>query len=179
MHQSEIPAACYAYLGTLVGASLFGLIQGGFFGMVFGAVFAAVFGILIVPTVYAVSWSFWLVRFRTVTSFLAGATTGVICTVRFFDDVLFALPYGLSIAAAVVFGGAAAAFAVSFYSKSTEKPNGRRIVFSLSDMFRHLTVLSVIIAAWTCIIAWVAESDAQLERQNQEIQRQLDAYGND
>ena len=178
MQRFDLQLVFFAFLGTLAGAGLFGLLQGGIIGLVVGPMFATSVGILVVPTVFILSWACWLSRFRIATSVVAGAVTGVVCTMRSFD-ALFAFPYGVSLTLSAVLGGTGAGFAAWLTKKSHEPTHQQRPVFSLSDLFRHVTVLAATIAAWTYIIGWVMENDARIEKQNQELQRQLEAYGSD
>ena len=167
-----------AFLGTLVGAALFGLIEGGVIGFVVGPIYATLAALFVLPSVFAVAWALWLLRFHLATSFVAGAITGVVCTMRVYEEYLFRFPYDLSVVLAAGIGGAGAVCSVGLAIPAIQ--NSSRIVFSLADLFRRMTVLCAILAVWIFLVNVVREHDVRVQERQEELQRQMDeVYAND
>ena len=168
------------FVGTMGSAGLYGLIQGGIAGAIVGPFLALLVGVPVFISTAIVAWAFWLTRYRLAFAVLAGALTGLLCTI-WADATLFTLSYEASLALAPFLGGTGAGLAGLLFGRNADA--GRRLTadsttpsctLSLRQTFVHFAALTVVIAFWACTIGavrHVAEQDRlrAIERRDQWI----------
>jgi hypothetical protein len=160
----------FSWLGISLSGGLFGVVLGGLerdpgaiVGFVAGFLIAGIVSVPVILTIAALAWTFWLSRFQILFAVMSGACTGVISSAPIALAMLSTEATRFIILAGCI-GGCGGGFAAYFFWASDDRrqqigvnDEPLRWQFSLRDLFLRFTVLAVVIAAWSAILAKIVD----------------------
>ncbi len=165
-----------AYVGTIMAGGVFGallaMVEGpgaALLGLIPGFVFAGMVAIPIHLTVVIMTWALWMSRIRVVSAGIAGGITGVVATQLIPDGSMDRYVLGAGVIGAMG-ASAAGAWADRVSRDRTKTPSGNRVwQFTLRDLFLRVTVIAMLLAAWTWAVRSIHDA-----RNRQQSETQLD-----
>ncbi len=173
---------CFVWLGTTAAGGLFGLLVGCFavsmavciLGILVGCIVAGVCAVPVVVTVAVLTWAMWLSRFRVLVAGLVGGLTGLIAT-GFMSSPGVSL-FGAGAGLLGMFGGS---FGGRWYNKkisrlgqTSSNSNLQPWQCTLRDLFARMTVLAMLISAWTWTVKSIYHARQEAIRAEQEYDAQ-------
>lgn len=177
---------CFVGLGTAAAGGLFGFLLGclsrtaigAIVGLIIGCIFAGACAVPVVVTVAVLVWAMWLSRFRLLVGGFAGGLTGLVAT-----GFLSSLEVSLFVAGAGLLGMLGGSLGGLLYSKKIRFPERASSIsnlqpwqFTLRDLFARMTVLAMLISAWTWAVKSVHHSRQESIRAAQEYEAQSDDF---